>query len=42
VDLARHGGLAPHTTVFPLADADRAFDEVRGGRLTGRAVLVPD
>ncbi|MFC5063838.1 alcohol dehydrogenase catalytic domain-containing protein [Actinomycetospora atypica] len=41
VDLARGGGLTARTTAFALADADRAFDQLRRGRMVGRAVLVP-
>lgn len=29
------------TTVYPLADANRALDDLRAGRLEGAAVLVP-
>ena len=37
------GGLAirTHVTVYPLADANQALDDLRGGRLSGAAVLVP-
>ncbi|GAA4839399.1 NAD(P)-dependent alcohol dehydrogenase [Actinomycetospora corticicola] len=41
VGVARGGALTPRTTIYPLTDADRAFDDLRGGRLLGRAVLVP-
>lgn len=41
VGVARGGVLTPRTTTYPLTDADRAFDDLRGGRLLGRAVLVP-
>jgi propanol-preferring alcohol dehydrogenase len=34
-------GLKTHTTVYPLADANRALDDLRAGRLDGAAVLVP-
>jgi propanol-preferring alcohol dehydrogenase len=27
------------TTVYPLADANRALDDLRAGRVTGAAVL---
>ncbi|ARP81842.1 alcohol dehydrogenase [Bordetella genomosp. 8] len=30
-----------HTTTYPLADANRALADLRGGRLVGAAVLVP-
>jgi len=42
VGLARRGLLPIRATAFGLAEADRAFDELRGGRVVGRAVLVPD
>lgn len=29
------------TTIYPLRDANRALDDLRAGRLTGAAVLVP-
>jgi propanol-preferring alcohol dehydrogenase len=35
---ARHP-LRLHTTVYPLAEANRALDDLRSGRLTGAAVL---
>ncbi|MBK1787406.1 alcohol dehydrogenase catalytic domain-containing protein [Prauserella sp. ASG 168] len=41
VELARQGALRPRTTTFPLTEADRAFAELRDGKLVGRAVLVP-
>jgi len=36
-------GLAirTHVTVYPLADANQALDDLRAGRLSGAAVLVP-
>lgn len=42
VELARRGLLPVRATAFELAEADRAFDELRRGRVVGRAVLVPD
>ncbi|WP_026204483.1 arabinose dehydrogenase [Actinomycetospora chiangmaiensis] len=41
VGAARGGALTPRTTTFALTDADRAFAQLREGRLLGRAVLVP-
>lgn len=32
--------LRPSVTCYPLADANRALDDLRGGRLSGTAVLV--
>jgi propanol-preferring alcohol dehydrogenase len=42
VGLAQRGRLPVMATAFGLAEADRAFDELRSGRVVGRAVLVPD
>ncbi|HET9272284.1 MAG TPA: zinc-dependent alcohol dehydrogenase family protein [Vicinamibacterales bacterium] len=41
--LAVAAGLAirTHVTVYPLADANQALDDLRAGRLSGAAVLVP-
>jgi propanol-preferring alcohol dehydrogenase len=37
------GNIPPTTHIheYPLADANRALDDLRGGRLSGAAVLVP-
>ena len=34
-------GVRTTTTTYPLADANRALDDLRAGRLQGAAVLVP-
>ncbi|HEX5007739.1 MAG TPA: zinc-dependent alcohol dehydrogenase family protein [Hyphomonadaceae bacterium] len=34
-------GLRVHTSAYPLADANRALDDLRAGRVQGAAVLVP-
>jgi alcohol dehydrogenase len=40
LDLARSGAIAPiPTSLRPLADAQTALDELRAGRVVGRAVL---
>lgn len=41
--LAVAGGLdiRTHVTVYPLAEANQALDDLRAGRLSGAAVLVP-
>lgn len=39
--LAPEAGVSTHVTPYPLADANRALDDLRGGRLEGAAVLVP-
>lgn len=41
LELAPRLGLRTETTVYPLIDANRALDDLRAGRLTGAAVLVP-
>jgi propanol-preferring alcohol dehydrogenase len=32
--------LKIETTAYPLADANRALDDLRGGRVSGAAVLT--
>ncbi len=39
--LAPKAGVTTHVTPYPLADANRALDDLRDGRLEGAAVLVP-
>jgi propanol-preferring alcohol dehydrogenase len=39
--LAPKAGVATATQPYPLADANRALDDLRHGRLQGAAVLVP-
>ena len=39
--LAPKAGVSTHVTPYPLNDANRALDDLRGGRLEGAAVLVP-
>ncbi len=39
--LAAEAGLEPEVTVYPLADANRAFDGLRQGAFDGAAVIVP-
>ena len=39
--LAAQMPLQVHTTRYPLADADRALADLRGGRVSGAAVLLP-
>lgn len=39
--LAPKAGVATHVTPYGLEDANRALDDLRAGRLTGAAVLVP-
>jgi len=33
--------IRTHVTVYPLTDANQALDDLRSGRLSGAAVLVP-
>jgi len=39
--LAERGAARAHVQTYPLAEADRALAELAGGRLLGRAVIVP-
>lgn len=39
--VAREAGVRTHTTTYPLVDANRALDDLRAGKLSGAAVLVP-
>lgn len=39
--LAEAAGVRTETTPYPLAEANRALDDLRAGRLQGAAVLVP-
>lgn len=39
--VARSAGVRTHTTPYRLAEANRALADLRDGRLTGAAVLVP-
>jgi propanol-preferring alcohol dehydrogenase len=39
--LAREGRLHVETTKYPLADYQRAFDDLAAGRVAARAVLIP-
>lgn len=39
--LAIEAGIETETTAYPLEQANRALDDLRSGRLTGAAVLVP-
>jgi propanol-preferring alcohol dehydrogenase len=41
LDMAPKAGVATHVTPYALADANRALDDLRAGRLTGAAVLAP-
>lgn len=41
VELARQGAIQAETTTYPLAEASRAYRELREGRVHGRAVVVP-
>jgi propanol-preferring alcohol dehydrogenase len=39
--LARTIHIQTHTTVYPLANANQALADLRGGLIDGAAVLVP-
>ncbi len=40
--LAGRAPIRTHVSRYPLADANRALDDLRRGRLDGAAVLIPD
>jgi propanol-preferring alcohol dehydrogenase len=40
--LAREAGVRMRTTAYPLAEANRAVADLRAGKLSGAAVLVPE
>jgi propanol-preferring alcohol dehydrogenase len=39
--VARQAGVQTHTTTYPLIEAGKAIDDLRAGKLSGAAVLVP-
>jgi NAD+-dependent secondary alcohol dehydrogenase Adh1 len=39
--LAAHGKVRLHTSIYPLDEINTAIDELNGGRLRGRGILVP-
>jgi propanol-preferring alcohol dehydrogenase len=39
--LAGRMRIRTHVTEYPLADANRALDDLRRGRVQGAAVLIP-
>lgn len=41
LNIARQMNIVTHVTVYPLAEANRALDDLRAGRLRGAAVLRP-
>ena len=42
LELARAGRIAVHTTHFGLDDVAEVYDELRAGRIDGRAVICPN
>jgi propanol-preferring alcohol dehydrogenase len=38
--LVRNLGIAPRVTAYPFGEADRALDDLRGGRVSGSVTLV--
>lgn len=42
LELARQGRIAAHTHRFGLDEAPRAYEQLREGKLTGRAVICPN
>ena len=41
IGMARAGRIHAETHEFPLADAAAVYARLKAGRITGRAVLVP-
>ncbi|MBH0022703.1 NAD(P)-dependent alcohol dehydrogenase [Salinibacterium sp. SWN248] len=41
IALAQQGKLGVEVTKYPMADFQKAFDDLEAGRITGRAVLIP-
>ncbi|MDP9436754.1 MAG: NAD(P)-dependent alcohol dehydrogenase [Actinomycetota bacterium] len=41
MDLAAQGKVKLHTSTYPLDDINTAIDDLNGGRLRGRGILVP-
>jgi propanol-preferring alcohol dehydrogenase len=41
LDVAARAGIRNHVTRYPLAEANRALDDLRHGRFQGAAVLIP-
>lgn len=41
IALAQQGKLHVETAIYPLADIQKAIDDLEGGHVTGRAILVP-
>jgi propanol-preferring alcohol dehydrogenase len=41
IALAQQGKLAVETVTYPLAEFQRAFDDLEANQVTGRAILVP-
>lgn len=41
IALAQQGKIKIETVVYPLADYQRAFDDLEAGHVAGRAILVP-
>jgi len=39
--IAERAGVRTHTTTYPLERANAALDDLRAGRVSGAAVLVP-
>ena len=39
--MARNGNIHAETTEFPLEQAAAVYDQLKAGRITGRAVLTP-
>ena len=42
IELAKKGLIKPHITKYKLSDIEKAFDDLRNGRIKGRGVIIPD
>ena len=42
IAMARAGRIHAETTEFPLSEAVAVYDKLKAGRITGRAVLIPE
>ena len=41
IALAQQGKIKVETVVYPLADYQKAFEDLEAGKVAGRAILVP-
>lgn len=41
VEMAKRDQISIRTTTYPIADGEKAYDDMQAGRIVGRAVVVP-